>query len=184
MPAHPAWPSLQVVNLDRALKRIAVLVEQPAAEQPDEVTSALARFLIVRTCGHLERVVQECFTTYVHHNSYGRVRDFSASWLKRMENPSPKRLLELVGRFDSSLKDELESLFKENDGELAREIGLLIGLRNKIAHGENEGAGPRKALDLMNYSKVLTDWFVRNFDPREDATHTLRPSRKITSRLP
>jgi hypothetical protein len=174
MPAPLVWPSLRIVNLDRALRRTAVLVERPAPDEPDEVTRALARFLVVRTCGHLERVVQECFIAYVHNKSYGRVKVFSASWLKRIENPTPDRLLELVARFDGPLMGELRYLFEENDSELKREISLLIGLRNQIAHGESEGTGSRKALDLMNYSRILTDWFVRNFDPREDAARILR----------
>jgi hypothetical protein len=94
------------------------------------------------------------------------VKYFSHSWLKRFDNPTPDRLLELVGRFDSSLRGELESLLDENDDELRREISLLIDKRNAIAHGESKGVGSRKALDLLNYSKTLTDWFIRNFDPR------------------
>jgi hypothetical protein len=104
--------------------------------------------------------------SYIHNRSFGRVKYFSASWIKRIENPTPDNLLQLVGRFDSSLRDDLNTLFEQNDGELRREISLLIDKRNAIAHGESEGIGSRKALNLLNYSRVLTDWFIRNFDPR------------------
>jgi RiboL-PSP-HEPN len=161
-----AWPSLRLNNLERSLSKIAALIEHPSTDEPDEVTRALSRFLVIRICGHLERTVQECCRAYVENKSFGRVKDFSHSWLRRFDNPTPDRLLELVGRFDSSLRGALESLFDENDGELRREIGLLIEKRNAIAHGESEGIGSRKALDLLNYSKTLTDWFIRNFDPR------------------
>lgn len=160
------WPSLRLGNLERSLSRVAALVEHPSPGETDDVTRALSRFLIIRTCGHLERTVQECCRAYVENKSFGRVKGFSHSWLKRFDNPTPDRLLELVGRFDPSLKGELESLFEENDGELRREISLLIEKRNAIAHGENEGIGSRKALDLLDYSKTVTDWFIRNFDPR------------------
>ena len=160
------WPSLPITNLERRLKRVAILIERPAPNEPDEVTQALARFLVVRTCGHLERTVQECCLAYVHNKSFGRVKYFSASWLKKIENPTPDNLLQLVGRFDGSLRDDLCALFDGNDGELKREISLLIDKRNAIAHGESEGIGSRKALDLLSYSKLLTDWFIRNFDPR------------------
>lgn len=166
MTAFLAWPSLRLNNLERSLSRVAVLVERPTPGEPDEVTRALSRFLIVRTCGHLERTVQECCRAYVESKSFGRVKHFSHSWLSRFENPTPERLIAVVARFDSSLREELESLFNENDGELRREIGLLVDKRNAIAHGESEGIGSRKALDLLNYSKKLTDWFIRNFDPR------------------
>jgi hypothetical protein len=161
-----AWPSQRITNLDRGLKRVAALLDHPAPGEPDDVTQALARFLVVRACGHLERTVQECCLAYIHGKSFGRVKYFSESWLKRIENPTPDRLLELVGRFDSSLKDDLSELFEKNDGELKREISFLVGKRNTIAHGESEGIGPRKALDLLKYSKSVTDWFILNFDPR------------------
>ena len=166
MPAVLAWPSLPIANLERRLKRFAALIEHPAPNEPDEVTQALARFLVVRTCGHLEKTVQQCCLAYVHNKSFGRVRFFSASWLKKVENPTPDNLVQLVGRFDSSLRDELSALFEDNDGELRREVSLLVEKRNAIAHGESDGIGSRKALDLLNYSRILTDWFIRNFDPR------------------
>jgi RiboL-PSP-HEPN len=161
-----AWPSVPITNLERRLRRIAVLVERPTPDEPDEVTQALARFLVVRTCGHLEKTVQECCLAYVHNRSFGRVKHFSTSWLKRIENPTPDNLLQLAGRFDSTLRDDLGALFEGNDGELRREISLLVEKRNAIAHGESEGIGSRKALDLLKYSRLLTDWFILNFDPR------------------
>jgi hypothetical protein len=160
------WPSLTIQNLDRGLSRIAALVEHPAPDEPDQVAQALARFLVVRTCGHLEKTVHECFRAYVDNKSFGRVKLFSRSWLVRVNNPDPDRLLELVGRFDLDLQQDLRRLFGENDFELKREISLLIDKRNSIAHGESEGIGSRKALELLRYSKLLTDWFISNFDPR------------------
>ncbi|WP_214108081.1 HEPN domain-containing protein [Acrocarpospora catenulata] len=161
-----AWPSLTLQNLDRKLNSLAKLVEYPAPEEPDQVTQALARFLVVRTCGHLEKTVQECFQVYIEHKSFGRVRLFSRSWTARINNPEPERLIEMVGRFGPELQRDLRELFENNDSELKREISLLINKRNLIAHGESEGVGSRKALDLLNYSQLLTDWFILNFDPR------------------
>ncbi|MFY1637602.1 HEPN domain-containing protein [Solwaraspora sp. WMMB335] len=166
MPTVIAWPSLTIQNLDRGLSRVASLVERPSPNEPDDVTRALARFLIIRTCGHLEKTVQECLRAYVENKSFGRIKLFSHSWLARMNNPEPERLLELVGRFDPGLQSDLRALFEANDFELKREISLLIDKRNAIAHGESEGIGSRKALSLLEHSRTLTDWFILNFDPR------------------
>jgi hypothetical protein len=155
-----------MTNLERRLGRIAVLVEHPAPGEPDEVTQALSRFLVVRTCGYMEKLVQECCLAYVQNKSFGRVRGFSESWLKRIENPTPDHLLQLVARFDSVLRDDLFELFERNDGQLKRELSLLVDRRNAISHGESDGIGSRKALDLLRYSRSITDWFVLNFDPR------------------
>lgn len=166
MAALLTWPPLAIHNLDLRLKQVVELVESPARDEPDQVTQALARFLVVRTCGHLEKTVQECLRAYVENKSFGRVRLFSQSWLARINNPDPDRLIELVNRFDPALALDLRALFEANDFELKREISLLISKRNAIAHGESEGIGSRKALDLFRYEQSLTDWFVRNFDPR------------------
>lgn len=166
MVALLTWPSLAIHNLDRGLRRVVELVENPPKNEPDQVAQALARFLVIRTCGHLEKTVQECLRAYVENKSYGRVRLFSQSWLVKLNNPEPERLIELVDRFDPSLALDLQSLFEANDFELKREISLLINKRNAIAHGENEGIGSRKALDLYRYEQDLADWFVLNFDPR------------------
>jgi hypothetical protein len=160
------WPSLTIVQLEQALTDIASLVQNPHRDQPDEVTRALSRFLLIRTCGYLEQVVEQCCIAYLTSKASPRVSRFGSSWLGRGANPSPDRLVELVRRFDGEWADELKAEFEADDQLLQREISFLVDRRNRIAHGLGEGVGARKALDLGTYTAAVADWFIRRFDPR------------------
>lgn len=161
-----AWPSLQITNLERALTDVEALVARPPSSQPDDVTRALARFLVVRTCGYLEQCVEECLGAHLTSKASPQVSAYGKSWLGRGANPTPERLVTLVRRFDRDWADELKAIFDDNDQLLQREISLLVDRRNKIAHGLSEGLGSQKALQLLSYSREVADWFILRFDPR------------------
>jgi len=83
----------------------------------------------------------------------------------RTKNPTPDNLLELVGRFKAELRDNLHTLFEEEDQRLRREISFLVDRRNKIAHGMSEGLGTTKALSLKTDAQLVGDWIVTNLNP-------------------
>jgi hypothetical protein len=142
------------------------LVDRPPPVQPDEVSQALARFLVIRTCGYLEQVVDQCCIAFVTSKSPPRVTSFGTSWLGRGANPSPERLVGLVRRFDTEWATELQGRFDVDDQRLSREVSFLVDRRNKIAHGVSEGIGARKALDLVSVTREVADWFILRLDPR------------------
>lgn len=161
-----AWPSLQIVNLGKSLVALEALVQDPEHNRPDEVSAALARFLVVRTCGYLEQVVEECCRSLVASKSAPTVSSFANSWLGRGANPAPDKLVSLVDRFSSTWSGELNALLDNDDQRLRREIALLVDRRNKIAHGLSEGITTRKALDLLRPAREVADWFILRLDPR------------------
>jgi len=161
---NEAWPSLEIVNLNNSLKALQTIVED---HDPSEPASAeLARFLVVRTCGYLERCVEVCCVSYVRSKSDTRSSSFGASWFGTGANPSPGALIKLVSRFDADWARDFESVLSERDEVLKREIAFLVDIRNKISHGRSQNIGKRKALDLVGYTRTVADWFVRQFDPR------------------
>jgi hypothetical protein len=89
------------------------------------------------------------------------------SWLDRSKNPSPDNLLNLVGRFDLALVDDLKALLEADDQRLHRELSLLVDRRHKIAHGLNEGITQSKALSLKADAEIIADWFVQNLKPNK-----------------
>ncbi len=93
------------------------------------------------------------------------VRTFSLTWLERTGNPSPSVLEELAGRFDRALQDDLEAYLNADDQRLRRDLYSLVNLRNRIAHGENEGVGRDRALRLSVSSEELSDWWILSFNP-------------------
>lgn len=161
-----AWPSQDIQNSKRELDKSAELVRTPFRDQPDQVTNALARFLVIRTCGYLESVVEDCCAAYISSKSSPRVAAFATSWFGSGANPSPGKLVALVRRFDQHWADDLDSLFRADDDLLKREISLLVDKRNKIAHGRGDSVTSRKALDFITPVERVAAWFIVTFDPR------------------
>lgn len=161
-----AWPSLEIQNYQKSLNDVRVVVERPNSNQSDEVSRSLARFLVVRACGYLEIVAEECCACYAESKSAPRVADYARSWLKRGRNPSPGALLDLVGRFGHDWADELTEVLNLDDELLKRDLLSLVDKRNKIAHGEGEGVTARKALALTESALTVADWFIDRLDPR------------------
>jgi hypothetical protein len=87
------------------------------------------------------------------------------SWLDRSRNPSVDNLVRMVGRLDAGMQQELDQLLMADDGRLASQIASLVGRRNQIVHGENEGMGSQAALELTRSAKIVADWFIRRLDP-------------------
>lgn len=161
-----AWPNLALQNLRRELDSIVHLVQSPPPSQVDPVTAALARFLVVRTCGYLEAAVDECCKSLISARSAPMIVSYATSFIGTGRNPSSGKLVALVQKFSLEWGDDLRALLNQNDEFLQRELDLLVSKRNRIAHGLGEGIGARKALDLVASAKEVTDWFIERFDPR------------------
>ena len=159
------WPPYLIKRLRSDLEQLAKAVESRPKNRTDDEQIWLTRFLLVRTCGYLEQVTYETARGYVQEKSGGLVRTFAMSWLDRSRNPTPDNLCELVGRFDSHLRDDLFSMFEADDQRLRRELALLVDRRNKIAHGLNEGITVSKAIMLKTDAETVSDWFIKNLRP-------------------
>jgi hypothetical protein len=166
------WPPRPVTSLQGALAALVHLVEDYERELSPESRGWLARLLVIRASGYLEQVVSECFRGHVNEKSGGLVRSFASSWLERSRNPSPSNMLDMVGRFDKTLQDELDELFSADDDRLKRELAFLVSTRNSIAHGMNEGVGPAKALALKDVAVEVADWFILRFNPQRSTWAT------------
>jgi hypothetical protein len=161
-----AWPSIELLNLERALDQVIELVDKPGRDQPDEVGRALSRFLVVRASGYIEQVSEDSCRCFIRSKAIPQVGSYGASWLGRGNSPTPEHLVELVRRFDPRWGDELTAFLQDHDELLWRELSLLVDRRHKIAHGLSEGITGRKALDLAGHAKTVGGWFVARFDPR------------------
>jgi hypothetical protein len=160
-----SWPTLKLVQLADGFRQVVSLVEHPLDDLPAEVTGALTRFLVVRSCGYLEQVVEECISAYVERHSDFRVAAYAQSAWRQGTNPSPAKLIELVTRFDPSWGAELAGLLAEDDEFLHRSIKNLVSTRNRVAHGSSEQVRVRPALDFASNATLVVDWFVQTFDP-------------------
>lgn len=174
--ATTQWPPYGLLNLERLLGELADAVREQG-ERSDDEQIWLTRFLVVRSCGYLEQVVHECSLAHITARSGGTARAFALSWMARSRTPSPENLSLLLGRFDANLVDEFSDMLDDNDGELRRDLSLLVSRRHGIAHGLNDGLGSRRALELVDVAKYVADWFVLRLNP-DAARMSLKTARR------
>lgn len=159
------WPPRQVDSLLWSLRALAEVVSDESKSLSAESRSWLGKLLVVRSSGYLEQVISECLRGHVEGKSGGIVRTFARSWLERTRNPSPSNLLDLVGRFDQSMRDELEAVLSSDDGRLTRDLSFLVANRNYVAHGLNDNVGANRSLELCGVAQEVADWFILRFNP-------------------
>lgn len=165
MAARKSWPPYGLSNLEKNLLDLADTVRSPPDSRSDDEQIWLTRFLVVRTCGYLEQVMHECALQHLEEKSGGTARSFALSWMSRSINPSPGNVHTVLGRFDLEMQLEFQALLDDDNGHINRELSALVNRRHAIAHGENEGLGPRRALQLVEVAREVADWLIRRLNP-------------------
>lgn len=168
------WPPTRLGLIEKQLDQLAQAVANGNERDVDDQIW-LTRFLVIRASGYLEQVVHETVVGHLQETSYGRARSFVMSWLERSRNPSIDNLMKLVGRLDANLQQELGEFLEADGKKLHREISLLVGRRNQIAHGENEGMGSKGALELVTAAKEVAAWFILRLDPHQPSGRSSKP---------
>jgi RiboL-PSP-HEPN len=167
-----AWPSQEIQNLGRSLDETVNLVRNPPSNQLDEVTRALTKFLVVRTCGFLEQVVESSCKAFLTSKSSPQAASFGSSFLGRGANPTPERLSALLNKFSSEWAEQFKTFVMSDDEIRSRELSFLVDRRNKIAHGQSESVGATKALALVPVARDVADWFCKVLDPSLGASNS------------
>ncbi|WP_442855041.1 HEPN domain-containing protein [Curtobacterium sp. Leaf261] len=164
-----SWPPFEVTSSAQKLQALREIVENPVDESgkklPFEVVSWLSRLLVVRACGHLEQVVRACSRGYLERKSGGPAGAFGLSWLDRSKNPKRTSLVEHLERFNPAWATAFASFMDADDERLHRELASAVDKRNRIAHGENEGASRDQALRLCGALEEVSDWWVGHLNP-------------------
>lgn len=160
------WPSVELENSRRKLLALRELVNGLVVDGTGADVE-LARFLVVRSCGHVEFSFDESIASFVSAHSRLNVASYVRGGLFRGRNPKSGTMLEVLRRFDSEWAADFESFIGQDLGLYQRELDFLVDRRNKIAHGQSEGVTRRKALDLCDYAVDIADWLVDCFDPKK-----------------
>jgi len=164
--SNNSWPPWEVKSSRLNLITLRETVERPSESGLSaEALGWMSRLLVVRSCGYLEKAVIECARGFVEEKSWGQVRSFGLTWLERSRNPKPAALVELLGRFDANLASEFQTFLSENGSRLETELHALVHLRNRIAHGENEGVNRARALSLSSAGDEVADWWISALNP-------------------
>lgn len=161
-----AWPTHALSSSRVGLVELRDEVDSLVTETSPETDRAMARFLVLRACGHIEFTLDESFCAYAESQSSPSVASFVRTQFFRGANPSPGRIADTLRKLDPSRADKFEAFVNDDDQRLKRELEFMVNRRNKIAHGQSETVRRRKALDLADVAIEIADWIVTTLDPR------------------
>lgn len=161
-----AWPSPILKQSRDSLIDLYALVDAGSASGSDTVLAQLSRLLVIRATGHIEFTLEQSLVHFASAKSHPHVANYILSTVFHGRTVKPHIFLERIKDIDGSWAEELTSFLNEDDQLLYRELAFMVDRRNKLAHGQNQGIGVRKALDLANVALVIGDWLTETIDPR------------------
>lgn len=154
-----SWPSLKILSSRNQLEKLRKTLEDYPTDDI-EVEAALCRFLVLRSCGHVELCLEQGVVDFLEKTAPPHVHGYIRSGMFKGRNPWPNRIEELLGAFFDDWGRQIKEFLDADDELLNRELKFLIQKRNSIAHGQSEGVARRKALDLCDYAILLADKII------------------------
>lgn len=125
------------VSIVRLKDRLDALFESTRRlPDSDETRSHWARYLCVLVSGFIEESVRVLLTDYSSTHADKRIQNFIAYRLIRVQNPKVGVILDLLGNFDESWRDNYATQIR---GELGAAIDSVVAVRHEIAHGKSTG---------------------------------------------
>lgn len=145
-------------SLDEVFKRAEAL------DQGSAVAGDLNRYLCVRVAGYVEQSLTAMGRSAVENMAGGVAEAFALSWLERSPNPSAAEVSRFVGRFSVKWRAEFDEFMKA-DGRGQR-LNALIGIRNDVAHGKNQGVSARQVRDYLDVGEGVVVWLLDRLEPK------------------
>ncbi|QDO42536.1 hypothetical protein FNV62_34400 [Streptomyces sp. RLB3-17] len=158
--SHSQAARVQVDRLKKSVEDLYIRAD-PRNIEDLEIASDLGRYLCVRVSGFLEQATQVILHDYCSRNAWGEVQTFAHSWLDRMPNLSADALIKLVKRFSNSWAFELEELLSKEERRAS--LNALIGIRNDVAHGKQQGMSRQQAWEYFELAEMIVDWLLDRF---------------------
>lgn len=164
-----SWPTLEMQTSRRRLEELRKTLDELPLEPLEvsaEVSTHLARFLVVRATGYIEHTFETCIKHFAESHAHPAVARHVTAGLFKGRNPWPATLLERTKSLSQDWHAQLEAYLDADDARVRRELRFMVDRRNRIAHGESESVNRRKALDLADIALDLGDWLTALIDPR------------------
>ena len=152
----------QLSRLRRDLDGLRARAE--ALDQSEELASDLNRYFCVRVSGYLEQALAYCGRSISARAAWGQAQTFALSWLNRPPNPRADEVIRFVQRFDEAWAQELKDLLARD--ERGQSINALLGIRNDIAHGRNQGVSLVRAVEYLSIVDEIVEFLLERFEPR------------------
>lgn len=151
----------EIARLEKHVNDLFDRVEPVKPE--DQLKGDLNRYIAVRVSGYLEQAVVALARSACSTGAFGETQRFSLSWLDRAPNPSSRELVRLANRFSVVWAEDLERFLGEE--ERGSRLNALIGIRNDIAHGKNQGVSLQQARDYFGLARDVVAWLAERLEP-------------------
>lgn len=158
MPTSREAARKQVQSIKSELDATYARYERSLSGAEIEIQEDLHKYMCIRLAGYLEQLMFEAVTGFIASASGGPAGNFAMSWFKKSPNLTPDALLSLIGRFGDTWKKELEE-FLDAD-ERRNNLGLLLAVRNKVAHGRSYSGGKMNVATYKKLVDSLHSWVV------------------------
>jgi hypothetical protein len=152
----------EVKRLRQQLDETFLRADQETSPGTD-LEGDINRYLCIRISGFLEQAVGSCCRALVEVQARENAVTYALSHLDKAPNPRAERLVQLVRRFSSEWADELDNFLSAE--ERRSRVNALMGIRNDVAHGKNQGVSRRQAYEYYSLVDEVVDWFLQRFDP-------------------
>jgi hypothetical protein len=151
----------EINRLKRSLEKLYLRCDQ--LDSGSEISGDMNCYLCVRVSGFLEQSLLAASRSLCEARSSRESLKFSLSWLERAPNPRADEIIRLVNRFDANWSQELRTLLSEDERQTR--INSLLGIRNDIAHGKNQGVSKTQAWEYYQLAVEVVDWILDRFEP-------------------
>lgn len=124
-----------------------------------ELQSHWAKYLCVLVAGYAENSLHALYGNYVNKSTPAPVAKFAVGKIKDLQNPRPKRFIEIASGFKESWGVDLKT-YVELDGR-AEAINTIMTARHSIAHGKNSDISIHRVSEYFNKCVEVAE-FIEN----------------------
>ncbi|MGW2251970.1 HEPN domain-containing protein [Kitasatospora sp. NPDC001660] len=118
----------------------------------------LHKYMCIRMSGFLEQLMFEAISGYLASSTGGPGGNFAISWWKKSPNLTPEALEKLIARFGEPWASEIKNFLDQQDRR--KDLGLLLGVRNKVAHGQSYSGGKMNVTNYKNLVDGIHGWVI------------------------
>ena len=117
--------------------RLKDLFDKYSSLPDDEYIKARwSEYLCIRIYGYLEVAIKELIGDYSSRCSSPKISSYVVSQIKNFRSPNMENILKLMGMFDASWRDEIES---QCNDEIRTALDSIVANRHNLSHGKNVG---------------------------------------------
>ena len=140
--------------------RVLIRTTREATDGEIELQSHWAKYLCILVAGFVENTLQILYSDYVLRSTLTPVARFAVGVIRSIQNPRPKRFVEVASGFKEEWGTQLEA-FLDLDGR-GDAFNSVMQARHQIAHGKNSDISLARVSDY--FEKIVQ---VANFVERQ-----------------